>query len=306
MTQQPYAPLLGLLLAFLSAPACSPNAAPEDRHVVNSNRPAPAPAAPAAPADPDAPESVSFTTEDAVKIGGDLYLPEKSSPAPAILALHQWRADRSAYREFARSMRDAGFVVLAIDAPGFGESTVGADGNVEPAWDTTGAIAAGIDYLKAQPAVDALRIGLVGASYGASNALIYAANHPEDVRSVALLSVGLNYNNTLPTEPAIKKYGDRPLLMVAARDDQQSAAETEKLAGAAKNGKYRTKVYDAGGHGTALLSASVGGAELLRSFFIETLTGPIATREKPGAGSEDAEGGGAAPDEPEGEKEPEE
>jgi dienelactone hydrolase len=265
------------------------NAANANGNAKTATSPAPMPAG---SSDPDAPQMVSFVTEDGVTIVGDLYLPDKT-PAPAILALHQWSSGRGSYKEFAKVMRKEGFVVLAIDGPGFGESIRGEDGKVEPNWTLTDAITGALDQLESQPAVDALRIGVVGASYGASNALIYAADYPADVRSVALLSVGLNYNDTLPTEPAMKEYGNRPLLMVAARDDADSAAATEKLSTLAKNSKYEVKIYDAGGHGTALLADSVGGIDLVKSFFVRTLTGPITTHDKPAADGEGPEGGGA-------------
>jgi dienelactone hydrolase len=289
--RQAFRHLATLLLLTLAVAAigCSRPAPP----ATNSNAKNIAPVAtppPAAPAEPGAPMRVTFSTDDdaGVQIVGDLYVPEKT-PAPAVLALHQWDASRATYKDFAKQMRDAGFVVLAIDGRGFGESTEGSDGKVEPGWNTQDDIAAAIDYLKEQPSVDAQRIGIVGASYGASNALIYAADDAVSVRSVALLSVGLNYHESLPTEPAIKKYGDRPLLMVAAKDDPDSAAATEKLAATAKNAKYRTQIYDAGGHGTALLAATVGGTELLKGFFVKSLTGPIAapaTKEGAGGGEE--------------------
>jgi dienelactone hydrolase len=283
-----------ILLAVIAAAGCSQSAAPTTNNSNAANRAAAPTLPPAGPSDPDAPQTVTFSTEDDanVVITGDLYLPAKS-PAPAVLALHQWDANRSTYKDFARAMRDAGFVVLAVDGRGFGESTQSADGKVAPAWDLKNDIAAAIEYLKSQPSVDGQRIGIVGASYGASNALIYAADNPSDVRSVALLSVGLNYHETLPTEPALKKYGDRPLLMLAARDDAASAGDTEKLAGAVKNAKYMTKVYDSGGHGTALLDPKVGATDVLKAFFVKTLTGPIAEREdKSGANSNaDIKGG---------------
>jgi dienelactone hydrolase len=246
---------------------------------------------PVGPTDPDAPQMVSFVTKDGVTIVGDLYLPEKT-PAPAILALHQWNSSRDAYKQFAGVMRKEGFVVLAVDGPGFGESTRGENGSAEQSWDLTDTIDAALDQLESQPAVDALRIGIVGASYGASNALIYGADNPAYVRSVALLSVGLNYNDSLPTEPAVRKYGDRPLLMVAARDDQESAAATEKLSALAKGPRHEVMLYDAGGHGTALLSGSAGGVDLVKSFFVRTLTGPITTNDKPAAEGAGPEGGG--------------
>jgi dienelactone hydrolase len=287
------ASLLSILVAALALAGCTrPSSPPANANAANAERAAATPT-PATPSEPGAPMRVTFTTDDdaGVQIVGDLYVPEKT-PAPAVLALHQWDAGRDTYKDFAKTMRAAGFVVLAIDGRGFGESTEGADGKVAPGWDTSEDIAAAVDYLKEQPSVDAQRIGLVGASYGASNALIFAAGDPEDIRSVALLSVGLNYHDSLPTEPAIKKYGDRPMLMVAARDDAESAAATEKLAAAAKSPKYKTQIYPAGGHGTALLAPSVGGTDLVKAFFVKTLTGPIA---EPAAGTGGGEEPGAEP-----------
>src|SRR5689334_9958858 len=110
MTVRAVALTVGLTLAAGSAAAlvgCSNHEpAPAANH--NANRAAPAPA-PAGPSDPSAPQEVNFSTEDGVMITGDLYLPEKT-PAPAVLALHQWESDRAAYRDFARLMREAGFV----------------------------------------------------------------------------------------------------------------------------------------------------------------------------------------------------
>jgi dienelactone hydrolase len=311
--RRPAPPVWGtILLAIVAAAGCTRSPAPTANNSNNANR-ASAPTMPASgPSDPGAPQTVTFSTEDDanVVVTGDLYLPEKS-PAPAVLALHQWNANRSSYKDLARALRDAGFVVLAVDGRGFGESTQSVDGKVEPAWSLTNDIAAAIEYLKSQPSVDGQRIGIVGASYGASNALIYAADNPRDVRSVALLSVGLNYHDTLPTEPALKKYGDRPLLMMAARDDAESAADTEKLAAAVKSSKYTTKVYAAGGHGTALLDPKVGAVDVLKAFFVKTLTGPIAEREdKSATTAGDIKGGepGSEPSaaDPEGGKEPKE
>lgn len=312
MRTRPATLLLGIALAAaaLAAGACGDGATNGNGNGnANANRPATS-IVPPGPVDPDAPQTVSFTTENGVTITGDLYLPDLADgkkQGPALIALHQFDANRGTYKEFAQAMRKEGFTVLAIDGPGFGESTEGTDGKVQPDWDLTQAIDGAIDQLQSQPAVDGLRIGIVGASYGASNALIYAANHPADIRAAALLSVGANYHNTLPTEPALKKYGDRPLLMVAAKDDAESAADTEKLAASVKNPKYETKIYDAGGHGTALLAPSVGGLELLKAFFVKTLTGPIVTHDTAvtggeGSGTAFVEGNenGNAPKEPKG------
>src|SRR5205085_3046220 len=112
--------------------------------------------------------------------------------------------------------------VLAIDGRGFGESTAKTDGKTVTAGRTDtdvktmlGDVGAAFDFLAKQKNVNPNRIGVVGASYGSSLALIYAADNPK-VAAVALLSPGLNYFGNMQTEPAIKKYGDRPLELIAA------------------------------------------------------------------------------------------
>ena len=306
MTNRPITVLVGttLLAAALLAGCKQSSTSPTTNATTNAPVNRPAPIVPTTSTDPDAPQTVTFNTDKGVTIVGDLYLPDKKS-SPAILCLHQWSANRGTYQAFAKAMRAAGFVVLAIDGPGWGDSTQGTDGKVEPDWHLSDAIDAAIDQLESQPTVDALRIGIVGASYGASNALIYAADNPERVRSVALLSAGLNYNNDLPTEPALKKYGDRPLLLMAARDDQ-NGVESEKLAATAKNPKYELKMYEQGGHGTAMFDDKVGGISFVRDFFVKTLTGPIAVRGTGTESVEGGEGGGTAPDKPEDETTPKE
>lgn len=211
---------------------------------------------------------VTIDSADGVKIVGT-YLTAPKPNSPALLLLHQWQSDRHSYDDFAKRMHDKGFAVLSIDGRGFGESTRKADGSTISAGrsDTDvkamlGDVDAAFNYLAKQQNVDAAKIGIVGASYGSSLAIIYAADHP-NVAAVALLSPGLDYFGNMPTEPAVKKYGDRPLLLVAANDDSDSADAVKQL-GAHGAEKYRTKIYDKGGHGTGLFK--VGLTEELETF----------------------------------------
>ena len=117
-------------------------------------------------------------------------------------------------------------------------------------------------------------IGIAGASYGSSLAILYAAEN-RNVRAVALLSPGLNYFGNMATEPAVKKYADRALLMVAADDDAESASDVRKLiqtAGDTVN--HQTGIYPKGGHGTGLFGSNVGLEDLLEEFFTKSLHRP--------------------------------
>jgi dienelactone hydrolase len=216
-------------------------------------------------------QTVTIDSPDGVKLVGSFYDSGKSN-SPALLLLHQWQSDRHSYDEFAKRMQAKGFTVLAIDGRGFGESTKKADGSSinagrsdEDVKGMLGDVDAGIQFLKNQKNVGATKIGIVGASYGSSLAIIYAADHP-DIKAVALLSPGLNYFGNMPTEPATEKYGEKPLLLFAAEDDKESADAVRKLQ--SKGIRHSDKIYPSGGHGTALFK--VGAGDELENFFTES------------------------------------
>jgi dienelactone hydrolase len=216
-------------------------------------------------------ETVTIDSPDGVKIVGTFFASSQNS-SPAVLMLHQWQSDRHSYDEFAKRLQAKGINVLSIDGRGFGESIKTADGKtVEPSRTDDavkgmlGDVGAAVEFLKKQESVDPGKIGIVGASYGSSLALLYAADN-RDVKAVALLSPGLNYFGNMPTEPAIKKYGDRPLFMVAAEDDKESADAVRKLQKLGNGVYHASKIYTKGGHGTALFEKKLGTEEALEGF----------------------------------------
>lgn len=175
-----------------------------------------------------------IVSPDGVKLFSSFYDSQKPN-SPTLLLLHQWQSDRRSYDKFAKRMQAKGFTVLSIDGRGFGESTKKDDGTsvVAGRSDTDvkamlGDVGAAIEFLKKKKNVDETKIGIVGASYGSSLAIIYAADHPE-ISAVALLSPGLNYFGNMPTRPAVEKYGDRDLFIVAAKADAESAKAVDGL-----------------------------------------------------------------------------
>lgn len=226
--------------------------------------------------DPLSVRKVSIESDDGtVLIGSFLTSPKPNSPA--VLLLHQFSSDRHSFDDLAQRLQARGYCVLAIDGRGFGESTKTRDGNpvtVSRSDDAVNGmmddVGAAFDFLSKQKNVDPSRIGIVGASYGSSLAIIYASKHPK-VGSVVLLSPGLNYFGNMPVEPAVKSYGNRPLLMVAANDDQESADAVTKLKSSAPNDRYEVRIYEKGGHGTGLFGAKVGLEDLLIQFLDKSL-----------------------------------
>lgn len=221
-------------------------------------------------------QNIVIDSRDGVKLAGT-YFDSGQPNSPGLLLLHQWQSDRHSFDEFARRMQGRGFAVLSIDGRGFGESVKTADGrNIEP--DRSNAavkamlddVHAATEFLAKQENVDSARIGIVGASYGSSLALIYAAGNPK-VAAIALLSPGLNYFGNMQAMPAIKKYGNRPLFMAAAEDDKESADAVTQLFIEGDNAAYSAKVYGKGGHGTDLLENSIGAEADVEKFLISSL-----------------------------------
>lgn len=221
-------------------------------------------------------QNVTIVSADQLPLAGTLFGSSKAGSA-AVLLLHQFGSDRHSYDSFAKRLQAVGFSVLSIDGRGFGESTKTAEGKTigpsrtnESVRAMNGDVAAAYEFLAKQKNVDPARIAIVGASYGSSLALIYGAEN-KSVKAVALLSPGLNYFGNMPTEPAVGKFGDRALLMVAAEDDKESADTVRKLKATGANDKYETQIYPKGGHGTGLFAAKVGLEDLLEQFLKKTL-----------------------------------
>lgn len=199
-------------------------------------------------------EEVRFTTADGIVITGTLY--PAGNRAPAVLCLHQWRSDRRSFAALAGSLQAAGMTVLAIDMRGYGGSTKTASGrSVRPDRKAVADITAAMAFLRAHAKVDAGRIGIVGASYGSSNAIIYAAGDPA-VRATVLISPGLNYFNELPTEGPVRKYKGRPLLVAASSEDLRSIETVDVYRGI--DPAMEVTIYPNAGHGTDILDAGVG------------------------------------------------
>ncbi|MDH3491988.1 MAG: alpha/beta fold hydrolase [Acidobacteriota bacterium] len=204
------------------------------------------------------PVPVRFESEDGLEIAGSFWdAPRKESGA--ILLLHQWGSDRRSFHSLGTALRHLDIASLAIDGRGFGESVKTKDGNAlkpERSKEAVNGMMADVDaairFLSEKKNIEKSRIGIVGASYGSSLALIYAARNKE-VKTVVLLSPGMNYFGNLQLDSAIKEYGNRPLLILAAEDDKASADAVRNLERMGANDKYEVKIFADGGHGTDMM-----------------------------------------------------
>ncbi len=218
------------------------------------------------------PDKVTFESEGGAMIVGSFYKPAKAG-SPGVLLLHQWQSDRQSWNEFAADLQKKGYSVLAIDGRGFGESVkdkAGKEISPERTDEAVNKMLSDVnnafEFLAKQENIDPKRIGIIGASYGSSLAIIFAGAN-DKVKAVGLLSPGVNYFGNMQTMPAVESYGDRPLMLVAAKDDPESAAAVDKLSDARKekNG-LNLRVYEIGGHGTNIFGAKPGLKKDLETF----------------------------------------
>jgi len=119
-----------------------------------------------------------------VQLEADLYLPPGLAPeqrAPALLLAHGFGGSKASVAQDATAFAEAGFVVLAYSARGFGASTGDISMN-DPDFEVADASAL-ISHLATVPEVvvdapDDPRVGIAGGSYGGALALMAAGYDP--------------------------------------------------------------------------------------------------------------------------------
>ncbi len=167
------------------------------------------------PALPDGVATRAVTLwSEGTRLAGDLYHPKdfkKDDPRPAILLCHGWGGVKNNLRRLAGKFAGAGYVVLAFDYRGWGESDgklvakgplpkPDAKGEVEARvriirevvdpHDQAQDIAHALDFLEGEPGVDVRRIGLWGTSYG-GGLVVWTAAHDARPRCVVAQVPGM-------------------------------------------------------------------------------------------------------------------
>ncbi len=197
------------------------------------------------PESPEGSTEVHFKTRDGWTIVGDRYA-HKGHLKGTVILLHQRGGRASDWQSLCRALQSDGFTALAIDQRGAGRSTSGPGplGNAAP-WATGPDIAAAIHYLHRS------RVVLIGASYGANNALIYAGRHAKQLLGIILLSPGANYNglDALAAAPLCKV----PVLMYTSASDPIANTGPSRIDALLPGHKHWVDAVTGSRHGTALL-----------------------------------------------------
>jgi dienelactone hydrolase len=116
-------------------------------------------------------ETVTFTTEDGVSIVATLMQPHTvEGRVPAVVLIHQGGSSREEWAPYAHTLPAAGYVALAYDVRGHGDSDSVPDlrGLFDDPLLAPKDLAAAIAMLRAMPVVDGERIAVVGASIGSN------------------------------------------------------------------------------------------------------------------------------------------
>lgn len=213
-------------------------------------------------------QRVTFRTDDGVTLTATWYEPS-ARPAPAVILVHMLQRSRRDWEPLAQRLASEGIGALAIDLRGHGESTGQAPSAAEESATFASLIAdvrAARRFLASRSDVQQARVGIAGASLGASLAVLHASADPT-VSSLALLSPSLDYRG-LRIEAALRKLA-RPVLLVASDDDfyaVRSARELQK-----GGGTREVLTVSRAGHGTNMLTRDPDLVRAVIDWFRRTL-----------------------------------
>lgn len=233
--------LLSLAMLVLAAGGCA-------RRTASPGMPGSANAAPQGTAEHMAAEGVVLKTEDGWAVAGDLYRPA-SKPKAAVILLHMRGGRAADWTPLSVALQKAGVLTLAIDQRGTGRSTQGPGSKGDDApWETLGDVAAARRFLGTK-----LPLGVAGASYGANNALLYAARYKSQVGALALFSPGADYHGLKGLE-AVRKTTCPIAIYWDPGDSISGKDPVHILAAAPSRNKRGVRLSADGKHGTDLLT----------------------------------------------------
>jgi pimeloyl-ACP methyl ester carboxylesterase len=151
-------------------------------------------------------ENVRISDPSGVTLAGKLYIPDSASvesPKPGVLNLHGYQNDKDVQGPFSIELSRRGFVVLALDAFGHGDSGGALGMNEDP----TNGTNTGYLYLKSLPFVDAANLASMGHSMGGMESVAIGAINPDHK--------ALNPHASLPGTPELNN-----VLVTQARYDE--------------------------------------------------------------------------------------
>lgn len=189
------------------------------------------------------PTDATLAVADGTTVTAVLGVPAKGA-ANGVLFVHMAGRSKDDWMPIADKFYRSGLSVLAVDLRGHGGNVTSESPPTLTGADWAAMVAdvkAGVGELKKR---GAQKVAIVGAEIGANLALVVASDDP-GVAGVAMLSPGLDYKG-IPTGEAMKRYGPRPVLLVAGSDDTYSVRSANALESVATGQKSLTVLENAG------------------------------------------------------------
>jgi dipeptidyl aminopeptidase/acylaminoacyl peptidase len=222
------------------------------------------------------PTEVAFTTDDGVRLAGDLYTTGTRGAAGVVL-LHMVPPanDRANYpRAFIDTLVGRGFAVLNVDRRGAGASGgVARDAYLGPnGWLDA---RAAVDFLVGHScAIDPARVAIVGASNGSTTALDYAVHAARDAmirRPAALvfLTGGTYTEGQYRLADAAVHTALETVAIQFVFSTAERAWSVQQMAAAPASWTFRE--YDPGDHGTRMFAVQPGAAGDVADFLATRL-----------------------------------
>ena len=211
---------------------------------------------------------VTFKSFDLVELHASFEMPSGiPAPVPAVLLLHGYGEDRSAWKDFGQQLRNRGWAVMALDLRGHGESKSRNQRPIQasPEWrkdphEFPVDLDPALDWLKAQPRIDTRKIVVIGSDVGANLALIASGRFPE-VRTI--VAIKPNLDESLALAGSAQDFQPRSALIVAA-----NPAEADRLRVSVKLPSRALAVAHSGG--TAEWTADPRVADAIFQWLKET------------------------------------
>jgi pimeloyl-ACP methyl ester carboxylesterase len=207
---------------------------------------------------------VTFSSIDGTALTAEFY-EAAHRPSPGVVLVHMLSRNKGDWHGLPDRIREAGITALAIDLRGHGGSS-GSAGEL-PAMVQD--VRAAAQWLASRSNVRPDAIAIVGASLGASLALLAAADLPS-VRALALLSPALDYRGLRTDTGLVRRLGSRALWLSASSEDPLALRTLRDFA-ADKSGPREQLVSSASAHGTMLLERDAEVSRALVDWLRRTL-----------------------------------
>ncbi len=178
--------------------------------------------------------AVSFPSNDGVEVSALFGTSQAGESLPVVILLHDLRGSKSDWlnnTDTFVALLERGYVVLAIDMRGHGETPLPDDRQVLELVDLEQSffdVHAALVWLPSQSQVDVSRIAVVGTGSGGNVAYVSSGIFPELIKTGVSLSPGLWGTSSL--EPLVigaghESFGPRSMLFMASDQDQIQAGD---------------------------------------------------------------------------------